>query len=315
MNPALSVIVFTTASGAGYGLLALTGILVWNGMMPMDRTLGIIVLGLGVGLVTGGLLASTYHLGHPERAWRAFSQWRSSWLSREGVVAVMTYIPACILTWVWLVDGKASPVGAWSGLALSVLALLTIFCTAMIYRSLATIPQWHNPLTVPCYLTFGIMTGALLLNAALFTFGDGVSMISVLAVVFCLSGLLTKVTYWHHIDQNSGTSTMESATGIQGLGRVQAFESPHSADNYLLKEMGFSVARKHAVKLRRLALVLGFGVPLVLSAVAIVAASEIGIAAAIVAVLAAAGGVFVERWLFFAEARHSVTLYYGSKNA
>lgn len=312
MNPALSVILFTTASGAGYGLLALVGILVWNGMMPMDRTLGIVALGLGLGLVTGGLLSSTYHLGHPERAWRAFSQWRSSWLSREGVLAVITYVPACNLAWVWLFDGDVGSITAWSGLALSALSLLTIFCTAMIYRSLVTIPQWCNPLTVPCYLTFGIMTGILILNAVLFIVGDGISMVSVLAVVFCVAGLLTKVNYWRHIDRHRTTTTLETATGLLGLGQIRPFEAPHSADNYLLKEMGFSVARKHAAKLRRIALVLGFGIPLVLSGAAIVLPSGADTLAVVVAVIAASAGIFVERWLFFAEAKHLITHYYGS---
>ncbi len=310
MHPALSVIIFTTASGAGYGLLALVGVLVWNGIMPMDRGLGVAVLGLGLGLVSGGLLSSTYHLGHPERAWRAFSQWRSSWLSREGVVAMLSYVPACIIAWVWLVEEEASPAGAISGFALSVLSLLTIYCTAMIYRSLATIPEWHNPVTVSCYLTFGLMTGALLLNAVLFVFGDGVSVISVLAVVFCLAGLLNKVIYWRHIDRHQALNSTGTATGLQDLGRVMPFESPHSGDNYLMKEMGYVIARKHAVKLRRIALVTGFVIPLTLSALALVLSPAIAGPAVILAVLFTAGGIMVERWLFFAEATHVVTHYY-----
>lgn len=310
MHPALSVIIFTTASGAGYGLFALVGVLVWNGMMPMDRGLGVVILGLGLGLVSGGLLSSTYHLGHPERAWRAFSQWRSSWLSREGVLAVLSYIPTCVIGWVWLVQGEASPAGAISGLVLSVLSLLTVYCTAMIYRSLLTVPEWNNPVTVSCYLTFGLMTGALLLNAVLFVFGDGVSVISVLAVAFCLAGLLNKVIYWRHIDRHQALSSTETATGLHGLGRVTPFESPHSGDNYLMKEMGYIIARKHAVKLRRIALVTGFAIPLILSALALVLAPGIAGPAVVLAVLFAAGGIIVERWLFFAEATHVVTHYY-----
>jgi len=313
MNPALSVIIFTTASGAGYGLLALTGLLVWNGMMPMDRSLGVVVFGLGLGLVTMGLLSSTYHLGHPERAWRAFSQWRSSWLSREGVAAVVTYVPACVLAWFWIFDGEMGDVGAWYGLALSILSLLTVFCTAMIYRSLTTVPEWDNPLTVSCYLTFGIMTGALLLNAVLFLFGGSASMITVFASVFCAAGLLVKLSYWYLIDRQKPRSSIETATGLSGLGSVRPFESPHSADNYLMKEMGFTVARKHSVKLRRISLVFGFLSPLVLSLLGLWNPAGIGAIAAVFAVFTAAGGILVERWLFFAEAKHVVTLYYGER--
>lgn len=314
MNPALSVIIFTTASGAGYGLMALAGILVWNGIMPMDRLLGLVIMGLGLGLVSGGLLSSTYHLGHPERAWRAFSQWRSSWLSREGVAAVITYVPACLLSWVWIVgplgEGEGTGITGASALTLSLLSLLTIYCTAMIYRSLATIPEWHNTMTVPCYLTFGIMTGALLLNACLFVFGGGASLVTVLSVIFCAVGLLVKMAYWNSIDRQQPDSTTGSATGLGDLGQVQPFEAPHNADNYLMKEMGYQIARKHAQKLRRIAILLAFVLPLVLNVLAMTMPYGIGVAVAVAAVLSAAAGIVAERWLFFAEAKHAVMLYY-----
>ena len=89
------------------------------------------------------------------------------------------------------------------------------------------------------------------------------------------------------------------------------FEAPHTSENYLLKEMGFRIARKHAVKLRRLAMLLGFVLPALLSAVPFLAAGRPALGALLVAAPLATIGIFVERWLFFAEARHAVTLYYG----
>ena len=97
MHPALSIIFFTTASGAGYGLLVLLGLGGAFGWLPAERGFGLVGMGLSLGLITAGLLSSTFHLGHPERAWRALSQWRSSWLSREGVMAIATYAPAGLL--------------------------------------------------------------------------------------------------------------------------------------------------------------------------------------------------------------------------
>ena len=94
MHPAYSVLIFTTASGAGYGLLILLCLAGAVGMVSASLWLGLVGFGLSFGLVTAGLLASTFHLGHPERACRAMSQWRSSWLSREGVMAILTYAPA-----------------------------------------------------------------------------------------------------------------------------------------------------------------------------------------------------------------------------
>lgn len=96
MHPAFSIIFFTTAAGAGYGLLMALGLLAPLGLVPQKWGFGAVSLAIGFGLVIAGLLSSTLHLSHPERAWRAFSQWRSSWLSREGVASVITFIPAAV---------------------------------------------------------------------------------------------------------------------------------------------------------------------------------------------------------------------------
>ena len=86
MRPAWSIIFFTTISGLGFGLAAWLVL----GFVNLTNPAELIVVGLAViGLIGSGLVSSTFHLGHPERAWRALSQWRSSWLSREGVLAVL----------------------------------------------------------------------------------------------------------------------------------------------------------------------------------------------------------------------------------
>ncbi len=123
--------------------------------------------------------------------------------------------------------------------------------------------------------------------------------------------LLFKLAYWRFIDSHPNVSTAESATGLGFLGKVRQLEAPHTSENYLLKEMGFRIARKHAQKLRVIATCLGFLLPIAL-AIAAVAAS--GVLVPICWLLAggiAMIGVLVERWLFFAEAKHVVTLYYG----
>src|SRR6056297_2511505 len=115
MHPAYSVIVFTTASGAGYGLLALLGVWGMMGGHAPSTAFGLISGAVAFGLVTLGLLSSTYHLGRPERAWRAFSQWRSSWLSREGVAAVATYVPAGLFAIGWIFWGENGGIWGWFG--------------------------------------------------------------------------------------------------------------------------------------------------------------------------------------------------------
>src|SRR5688500_10330466 len=133
MHPAYSIIFFTTAAGAGYGLLAAAGVYAALGLLPADRLLGWLVLGPALGLVTAGLLSSTAHLGRPERAWRAFSQWRSSWLSREGVAALATYAAALPFAAAWLLWGRV--VGS-LGLLTAALSVATVVATGMIYASL-----------------------------------------------------------------------------------------------------------------------------------------------------------------------------------
>jgi DMSO reductase anchor subunit len=115
MHPAYSIILFTAASGAGYGLLAAAGVYAALGLMPADRGLGLLVLCPALALVTAGLLSSTAHLGRPERAWRAFSQWRTSWLSREGVAALATYLAAAPFAAGWLLGGARAGRPAWPG--------------------------------------------------------------------------------------------------------------------------------------------------------------------------------------------------------
>ena len=106
MKPAPSIVFFTVASGAGYGLLFWLGLLRPIGLLPSAPAFALVCLALALLLITAGLISSTLHLGNPGRAWRAFSQWRSSWLSREGVVAVLTYIPALLMGYA-LLSGAA----------------------------------------------------------------------------------------------------------------------------------------------------------------------------------------------------------------
>jgi sulfite dehydrogenase (quinone) subunit SoeC len=309
MHPAYSVILFTTASGAGYGLLALLGLVGFNHGQASSIAFGVVSMLVALGLITVGLLSSTFHLGHPERAWRAFSQWRSSWLSREGVAAVLTYVPALIfgLAWSGLIEAPAliGPLG----IVTAAMAMLTVFCTAKIYSTLATIRAWNNRLTVPVYLAFALASGAALLAAITAVFGNFPGFLVILSCLLLALTTGLKLAYWHSIDTAPRDRTIENATGLGAIGRVSQWEVPHTSENYVQKEMGYAVARKHATKLRRLViLALVLAVALLLTALI---APHAALAAAALALFAAV----VERWLFFAEAQHVVTLFYGAKAA
>ena len=311
MHPAPSVIVFTTLCGAGYGLLALLGLYGAAGQLPPDPAFGAVSMLLALGVVSAGLVSSTFHLGHPERAWRAFSQWRSSWLSREGVASAVTYGPTVAFGAGWVLLGSTTGLWAVCGVLSFLCAVTTVICTAYIYRSLKPIPAWSNRWVVPNYLSLSAMTGALWLAALAALFGHELPGLSPLALATIVLALVLKLAYWRFIDGSPAASTPESATGLGFLGKVRLFEAPHTSENYLLKEMGYRIARKHAKKLRVIALCLGFFAPF---ALALAAASASGVIVPICWLFAAGiaiPGVLVERWLFFAEAKHTVTLYYG----
>lgn len=315
MHPAFSVILFTTSSGAGYGLIALMGALAAADRLQPDRWVGVAGFGLGLVAIVAGLLASTFHLGHPERAWRAFSQWRSSWLSREGVLSVLTFLPILVFAYGWLVEQATAGIWALAGIATALLAVATVYCTAMIYASLKPIERWRNRWVAPGYLALAAMSGALWLNAILVLFGRTELVVGWIALGAIVAAAAIKLGYWRHIDRTDGPSTAETATGLGQFGKVRLLEGPHTGENYLMREMGFRIARKHATKLRRIALLAGFAAPALLTPAAMFLPPIAAIPGAILAALSAMTGLLVERWLFFAEAKHTVTLYYGAARA
>ncbi|MEX2644170.1 MAG: DmsC/YnfH family molybdoenzyme membrane anchor subunit, partial [Acetobacterales bacterium] len=315
VHPAFSVIFFTTASGAGYGMLMLLGILAAFGTVEPDLRLGLAGFGVALTLVTAGLLSSTAHLGHPERAWRAFSQWRSSWLSREGVASVATYVPAGLFALAFTFFEPDRAALAWLGLITAACALVTVICTAMIYASLKTIRAWSNGWVVPAYIVLSLETGIAWLHAVMVSVGAFWPTALGLLMLLALAAFAVKRGYWNFIDTNPSGSTPETATGVGNLGKVRLLDAPHSQSNYLMREMGYKVARKHAERLRTISTVLLAGAPIVLMALSFFAPWWAVVLCAWLAVLCVTAGALVQRWLFFAEAKHVVTLYYGAEAA
>jgi sulfite dehydrogenase (quinone) subunit SoeC len=310
---AVPCIPFTTASGAGLGLLVWLALFGLIGVVPREWQFGLAGLAVAFVLVAGGLASSTLHLGRPERAWRAFSQWRTSWLSREGVMAVATAIAAAVLGIGWVLLQSLHGVFALAALLTLVCALSTLYSTGMIYASLPTIRQWRQPLTAPIYVALGLASGAVVLNLLLSVFGRASTWSAWLAIVALAIGAGLKWAYWLRIDGELRTYTIEAATGLGHLGKVRVLEPPHTQPNFVMREMGYKVARKHANKLRHLALTFAFGVPVACLLLAQVPA--LGIVGSLLAVLTMALGLGIERWLFFAEAEHVSMLYYGEEGA
>ncbi len=312
MHPAYSVIVFTTASGAGYGLLIGLAAAILLELVPRDPVFGFVALGTAVALITIGLLTSTLHLGRPGRAWRAVSQVRTSWLSREGVAALATYLPVAAFGFGW-VFGEVQPNQIAIGAALSIAgALVTVWCTGRIYSSLPTIRAWNQRHVAPIYLLLALTTGGVLLDLFLIIFGYPFWGAAAITALLLALGCDLKLRYWSTIDSADKTYTAEAATGLGRLGRVRPLDPPHTQPNYVMREMGYQVARRHVRKLRQIAVLLLFLVPLIgIAALLLLNMPQaLTVTIAAVSALSAAAGVLTERWLFFAEAEHVVMVFY-----
>jgi DMSO reductase anchor subunit len=288
MHPARSVIIFTVLSGLGFGLLFFLN----AGIVRPSGIGGFLAFGLGGGLAVAGLLASTFHLGRPERALRAFTQWRTSWLSREAwlsCAALLATAPVALAA----MGGTAPGV---IGLLAAALCLGTVLCTAMIYAQLSTVPRW-NHWTVPLvFLLFALTGGAILAPLPGLAAGSSVALVAWLAYA------------WHEGDARFAArgSTMATATGLGVIGTPRLFDAGHTADSYVMREMIHVVGRRHSAKLRIIALL-----ALLLPAPILLAGQ--GAAAVVLAAASHLLGALTARWLFFAEAEHVVGLYYGKR--
>lgn len=317
MRPGFSVIIFTVLSGAGYGLLAWLGLALGMGVYLVGINALLVALSVGLFLSASGLIASTLHLGKPWRGWRGLTQWRSSWLSREAIAALVTWIPLLILATLRHAPRDSLAVRG-VGLALAACALLTVYCTARIYTSLKPIPAWRLPQVLPGYLSMALASGGLWLwlvvslqlhsrslEAGALAHNGWLFGLLVLLLVTAIN----KRSYWARLDSSVAAPDAGRATGLDRFGHVRAASPPHTEANYLLREMGFVLARRHRLKLRRLALVLGFVLPVLWVGLALLVPPT-GVWVAWLAVFSVMSGLIIERWLFFAEARHVIAAWY-----
>jgi DMSO reductase anchor subunit len=278
LKPALSLVFFTVLSGAGLGMLALVGLRYGAGAPRL-------AIVCAIGLVTLGLLSSVLHLAKPKNAWRSFMRLRTSWLSREAVLALLLY-PT---TLAWLLGVPAAAYVA------VVLCWAVLVCTAMIYASLKPIREWRSPLVPLNFLLLAHFSGALI---AFSLTADAALRLA--ALVLLLAAGAAKVAYYA-VMAAASRPTLQSALGMPSAARVKLLDAGHSHGTYLTDEFAFRLARERAERLRSVVAVAGFLAPLVL----LVAFDD----AAPLAALVCLAGLGVERWLFFAEARHTVNLY------
>lgn len=290
MHPAPSIIAFSTFSGLGLGLLF------WLGVDNTAPTgwVAFAFFAIAYILAVGGLISSTFHLGRPERAVKAFTQWRTSWLSREAWSAVAALVIMGLYGLFLVFFETQIAVLGWIGAFFS---LVTVYTTSMIYAQLKTVPRWNTTLTSVLFVSLSIAGGALISGR-----------VTIGLILLLVAGGIQAI-WWKTGDarfKQSGTD-LKSATGLGKIGKVRAFEPPHTGTNYLLNEMVYTVGRKHAQKLRMISLLLMLVVPVFL--LLLPYPHVFGV----LALLSHMAGVLVSRWLFFAEAEHVVGLYYGMR--
>ena len=307
MNPAFSVIFLTTLIGAGQGLfLALFGAELAGFRGAEAGARDFLVMGGVVALVLtgGGLLASFFHLGRPERAWRSATMWRSSWLSRE-VIALPVFM-GCLFLWT---AGHA--LGLPSTLALgsvAVLAALALFlCTAMVYISVRFLQEWASTYTFVNYTLLGLASGCTLATAlAAHGAPSLVRAYGACALLFTLAGLVSRSLSLARNARIRPRSTVQTAIGIrhpQIVQRAMGF----MGGSFNTREF-FHGRTPGALRQVKWAFLLGaFVLPLCLLALGLSSASAGLLALAFVVQYA---GLLAERWFFLAQANHPQNLYY-----
>jgi DMSO reductase anchor subunit len=321
MHPAFSVIFLTTLLGAGQGLfLALfTGQLYALAHLLPEQSERFYAVGslIALALLVLGLLASFFHLGRPERAWRAASQWRTSWLSREVIVLPITMVLVAAyglahwfgLTRPLVTIGGILPLDLTLilGLLGTVAAFALFVCTAMIYASVRFLEEWHSPLTVANFTFLGLASGFMLAAAYSAWLGNQlVGFFGTWAVTATLLGLITRAGSLVRNRRLKHKSNLQTAIGVRHKAIDQKAQGA-TGGSFNTREF-FHGRGTHTLHLVRGAfLVLVFPLPIVLIALAYgIESPTLPFAAFLLQYL----GLLAERWYFFAEARHPQNLYY-----
>jgi DMSO reductase anchor subunit len=311
MRPAFSVIFLTTLSGAAQGLLlTLVAVEAASRVAGIDVPSSFYVSGaaLAVVLCALGLAASFFHLGHPERAWRAIAMWRTSWLSRE-----------CIALPVFLVLAAAYGAAHWAGIsatlaigALAGAASVALFiCTAMIYTCIRFLQEWASPYTLVNFVLLGCASGCTLATACAAWLAP--ALVGILAACACLLTLAGCVTRSASLARNARLkpkSTVQSATGIRHA-KVEQKSRGFTASAFNTREFFHGKSGPTLLSVKIGFFISAFAVPFVLTGAGALAprsaAAAIALGAAFVIQYV---GLLAERWFFFADARHPQNIYY-----
>jgi len=324
VHPQFSVLFLTTLIGAGQGLFVAlvvveTGAL-FELLPPPHRPWFYFYGSLIAFLFTGaGLLASFFHLGRPERAWRSAARWRTSWLSRE-VIVLPAFMGAALLYPIahFLHLGEALgtlPSGATIdatliiGLAGVILAFALFVCTGMIYACVAFLREWATPLTVVNFVLLGCASGFTLAAAyATASAPPLVRLLATLALILTLLGFTGRVAALARNARLRPKSTLQTAVGIKHPRIVQKSQG-FMGGSFNTREFFHGRSRSFVRAVKWLFLLGAFALPALLLAAGLAGAPRVAI---VVAFGIQYVGLLAERWYFFAQSNHPQNLYYQS---
>ena len=302
MNPAFSVIFLTTLIGAGQGLfLALFAAQLAGQAEGRFLALGGLV---ALALAGGGLVASFFHLGRPERAWRSAAMWRTSWLSRE-VIALPLFM-AGVFGWT-LAQALASGAALVLGAATALACVALFVCTAMVYASVRFLQEWASVYTLANYALLGLASGATLATA-LAAYGALALVPAYGSAALGLTALagLSRVLSLRRNARLKPKSSLQTAIGIRHP-RIVQLAMGFMGGSFNTREF-FHGRTPAALRGVKWAFLLGaFVLPVGLLALGLASASAgLMVLAFVVQYL----GLLAERWFFLAQANHPQNLYY-----
>ena len=307
MRPQFSIIFFTTLAGMAQGLLFFIALANLHSQATPSAFLTSLALPVAFVLLALGLVASFFHLGHPERAWRAAMMWRTSWLSREVIA-----LPAVMaVTAVIYLYARFSQVPQWLWLALLFTTMALWVCTAKIYQCIRFIQEWSHPSTLTNFILLGMTSGWILLELLIAVWGDAsVQMIdaplSIIAFLLLFLSFNLKLWIWTRNRKLKPKSNLATATGIKG-NNIRQTSMGLMGGSFNTREFFHHQTGKVIANLRKIILLFAYVIPMILMAYAITSPNFLVIT---LALLINYVGLLAERWMFFAEANHPQNLYY-----
>ncbi|MDH5473608.1 MAG: dimethyl sulfoxide reductase anchor subunit [Gammaproteobacteria bacterium] len=322
MHPAFSVIFLTTLIGVGQGLF----LALFTGQsyaaaqfLPAQNGTGFFAMGSLIALLflIGGLISSIFHLGHPERAWRAATKWRTSWLSREVIALplVMLFVFAYgvmhYMNWDMVIFVTSTGVKFNLSLLVGAIGSATVFilflCTAMIYAAIKFLQEWSSPLTIVNYLLLGTASGFTLATAfSLYTAPELVDFFGVWAIIITVMAFITRSASLIRNARIKYKSSIQTAIGVRHNQIVQKAQGAMGG-SYNTREYFHGKTAMFLKSIKWVFMILVFPVPIILLS----AGMDDGNGSVLLAAfLVQYTGLLAERWYFFAQSNHPQNIYY-----